>query len=520
MEHLQFDLVVVGGGINGAGVARDAAGRGLRVLLCEQHDLGAHTSSSSTKLIHGGLRYLEHYAFGLVRKALQEREVLMRAAPHIIWPMRFVMPHDKQLRPRWMIRAGLFLYDNLGGRELLPASRGINLGKHVAGNALHDSLRYGYEYSDCWVEDARLVVLNALDAAERGADVRPRTACVAAQRHADHWMLTLRAESGEEQQVRSRAMINAAGPWVSRFLGEVAGSPRTDLRVRLIKGSHIVLPALFDHDYSYLFQNPDGRVVFAIPYEHHYTLVGTTDEVFEGDPATVRISEHEVTYLCETINRYFKQSVGPDDVAWTYSGVRPLFDDDAASASAVTRDYVLDLDVSDGLAPMVSIFGGKITTFRKLAEEVVEQVLPLLGTDVPRWTAAAPLPGGDIPDADFDGWLARLQAANPGLPASLLARYGRQYGTRCEQLLAGARSVADLGEHLGDDIYAAELNYLIAQEWARESDDVLWRRSKLGLHVSEQTRERVRAWFAARFVKTPPLGRVQEECPKQAVQAE
>ena len=499
MADPQYDLAIVGGGINGAGVARDAVGRGLKVLLCEQHDLGAHTSSASTKLIHGGLRYLEQYEFGLVRKALQEREVLLRAAPHIIWPMRFVMPHDRRLRPRWLIRAGLFLYDHLGGRKLLPASRAINLSRHPAGNPLQAELRHGYEYSDCWVEDARLVVLNAMDAAERGAAVLPRTACVAAQRLSDRWRLSLRSNAGV-REVDARVLVNAAGPWVSRFLEEVAGGSRSDRQVRMIKGSHIVVPALFGHDYAYLFQNPDGRVVFAIPYERDYTLIGTTDEAYSGNPAEVRISDHEVVYLCETVSRYFRQPVTPEQVVWSYSGVRPLYDDAAENASAITRDYVLDLDAMPGKAPVLSIFGGKITTYRKLAEDVLAQVQPLLGSRGGNWTADRPLPGGDIAGADFESWLTERQREYAWLPQPLLRRYGRQYGTRLERLLAGRTALSELGEHLGDGVYEAELEYLIDQEWVREADDLLWRRSKLGLHVSSDTRERLARWFAARFV--------------------
>lgn len=498
MGDPQYDVAIVGGGINGAGVARDAAGRGLNVLLCEQHDLGAHTSSASTKLIHGGLRYLEQYEFGLVRKALQEREVLLRAAPHIIWPMRFVMPHDRRLRPRWLIRAGLFLYDHLGGRELLPASHGIDLTRHPAGRPLQPELRYGYEYSDCWVEDARLVLLNAMDAVEHGATVLPRTACVGAQRLADRWALTLRS-GAEEYPVDARVLVNAAGPWVSRFLEDVAAGNRSERKVRMIKGSHIVVPALFEHDRAYLFQNPDGRVVFAIPYEGDFTLIGTTDEAFSGDPATVRISDQEVRYLCDTVSRYFRQSVSPEQVVWSYSGVRPLYDDAAKNASAVTRDYVLDLDAANGQAPILSIFGGKITTYRKLAEDVLAQIQPLLGRGSGTWTAGRPLPGGDIPEADFEAWLEARQQDYPWVPQPLLRRYGRQYGTRLERILGGKTALSDLGEHLGDGLYVAELEYLVEQEWVREAEDLLWRRSKLGLHVQAETRERLVHWLAARF---------------------
>ncbi len=498
-----YDLLIVGGGINGTGIARDAAGRGLRVLLCEQDDLAAHTSSASTKLVHGGLRYLEYYEFNLVRKALMEREVLLRAAPHIIWPLRFVMPHSEGLRPRWMIRLGLFLYDHLGGRKLLPASGGVKLANHAAGAALREDLTRGYVYSDCWVQDSRLVILNALDAAEHGATILPRTACTAAERTAGGWRLRLTdRRNGSEHWVRARSLVNAAGPWVSRFLEDVAQATRGK-RVRLIKGSHIVVPRLFDHDYAYLFQSPDGRVVFAIPYEYRYTLIGTTDELFEGDPSQVSISQAEIDYLCEAVNRYFRRPVSPADICWTYSGVRPLFDDAAENASAVTRDYVLDLDKSTRQAPLLSIFGGKITTYRKLAEEAVDLLCGALGRKTTQWTAGHTLPGGDIPDADFQTYLPSVQEHYPFLPAELTLRYARNYGTRLHRLLHGARSMQDLGAHLGDGIYEAELAYLRDQEWAESAEDVLWRRSRLGLHTTEGTQAAVRDWFLQHLAERP-----------------
>ncbi|MCH8504475.1 MAG: glycerol-3-phosphate dehydrogenase [Ectothiorhodospiraceae bacterium] len=496
-NETNYDLLIVGGGINGTGIARDAAGRGMRVLLCERDDLAAHTSSASTKLVHGGLRYLEYYEFNLVRKALREREVLLRAAPHIIWPLRFVMPHSDGLRPRWMIRLGLFLYDHLGGRRLLPASGGVSLRSHVTGEALREELTRGYIYSDCWVQDSRLVVLNAMDAAERGATVLTRTACTAAERGEQGWRIRLLdRRTGEHSWVHAKALVNAAGPWVSRFLEDVAQATRGK-RVRLIKGSHIVVPRLFEHDHAYLFQSPDGRVVFAIPYEEHYTLIGTTDELFEGDPADVTISNAEVDYLCSTVNRYFRKAVRPEDISWSYSGVRPLFDDAAENASAVTRDYVLDLDTADGKPALLSIFGGKITTYRKLAEEAVDLLSGPLGRHTRHWTHSLPLPGGDIPHADFTAYLAVVRQRHPFLPGELALRYARNYGTRLEQLLGGARALGDLGEHLGDNIYAAELTYLREHEWAETGEDVLWRRSRLGLHTSAETRAAVHAWFEA-----------------------
>ena len=491
-----LDIVVVGGGINGAGIARDAAGRGLSVLLCEKSDLASATSSASTKLIHGGLRYLEYYEFRLVREALIEREVLLRAAPHIIWPLRFVLPHNKGLRPAWMIRLGLFLYDHLGGRKLLPASAGIDLRQHPAGAPLEADLRKAFVYSDCWVQDSRLVVLNAMDAAERGAEVLTRVECLSARRDGDRWRIVLRdCRNGMQREVAARALVNAAGPWTAEFIEQRAGLNK-GLPLRLVKGSHIVVPKLFEHAFPYIFQNPDGRIVFAIPYEDDFTLIGTTDVDFTGDPAEVAITAEETRYLCDAVNAYFKRKISPDDVVWTYSGVRPLYDDAAESAAAATRDYVLQLDQGDGRAPLLSVFGGKITTFRRLAEHALAKLEDALGPLGAPWTAGAALPGGDMPDADFEGCLARFGQAHPWLPARLARRYLRNYGTRAERLLAGATELDGLGEHLGDGLYAAELGYLARHEWAETADDVLWRRSKLGLHVSDATKQKIAAWLA------------------------
>ncbi|HEY9539123.1 MAG TPA: glycerol-3-phosphate dehydrogenase, partial [Kiloniellaceae bacterium] len=390
-----LDLVVVGGGINGAGIARDAAGRGLSVLLCEKSDLASATSSASTKLIHGGLRYLEYYEFRLVREALIEREVLLRAAPHIIWPLRFVLPHNKGLRPAWMVRLGLFLYDHLGGRKLLPASQAIDLRRHPAGAPLAAGLRRAFVYSDCWVQDSRLVVLNAMDAAERGAEVLTRVECLSARREGAQWRVLLRdRRSGLQREVEARALVNAAGPWTAEFLEQRAGLDKVQL-LRLVKGSHIVVPKLFDHAFPYIFQNPDGRIVFAIPYEDDFTLIGTTDIDFTGDPGQVAISEEETRYLCEAVNAYFRRKIAPADVVWTYSGVRPLYDDAAESAAAATRDYVVQLDHGDGRAPLLSVFGGKITTYRRLAEHSLAKLEGALGPRGQAWTAGAALPGGD-----------------------------------------------------------------------------------------------------------------------------
>jgi len=499
-QGTKYDLLVVGGGINGAGIARDAAGRGLSVLLCEQHDLAAHTSSASTKLIHGGLRYLEYREFGLVRKALQERETLLRAAPHIMWPLRFVMPHMPDLRPAWLIRAGLFLYDHLARRELLPGSRGIVMSDHPAGAPLVESIKRGFVYSDGWVNDARLVVLNALDAAEHGATVLTRTKLLSAVRAGGEWRAQLRRPDGTLLDVRAASIANAAGPWVGQLLQGALGRPASH-SVRLVKGSHIVTRRLFEHDHAYIFQNPDKRIIFAIPYEHDYTLIGTTDIEYRGDPAQVAINADETQYLCDSINRYFKQKISPADVRWTYSGVRPLLEEEGAdNPSAVTRDYSLELDSPAGEAPLLSVFGGKITTFRKLAEEAVDKLAAALGKSVPSWTAGAALPGGDIAQANFERFLAQLKQQHAWLPADLAHRLARAYGTRVKNVIGRAQSLADLGRAFAPGLYEAELVYLRDTEWARSAQDVLWRRSKLGLHVEPGTLDSITrdidAWFA------------------------
>ncbi|WP_330727936.1 glycerol-3-phosphate dehydrogenase [Burkholderia multivorans] len=496
----RYDLLVVGGGINGAGIARDAAGRGLSVLLCEQDDLASHTSSASTKLIHGGLRYLEYKEFGLVRKALQERETLLRAAPHIMWPLRFVMPHMPNLRPAWLIRIGLFLYDHLAKRELLPGSRGIDMRRHAAGAPLVDSIRRGFVYSDGWVDDARLVVLNALDAKERGAEILTRTKLVSAERRSDEWEARLQQPDGAIRVVRARAIANAAGPWVGDVLHGALGRGAHH-SVRLVKGSHIVTRRLFDHDHAYIFQNPDKRIIFAIPYERDFTLIGTTDVEYTSDPARVAIDRDETQYLCDSINRYFKRKISPADVHWTYSGVRPLLEDEnAANASAVTRDYRLEMDDGEG-APLLSVFGGKITTFRKLAEEAGDMLCVALDRDAPAWTAGAPLPGGDIANAKFDAFADAFAKRHRWLPAPLARRYARAYGTRAARVVGNAQSLADLGAEIVPGLFEAELRYLRDTEWATCAQDVLWRRSKLGLHVAPGTLDAASAaldaWFAA-----------------------
>ena len=476
-----YDLLVIGGGINGTGIARDAAGRGLRVLLCEKGDLAEATSSSSTKLIHGGLRYLEYYEFRLVREALAERERLLKIAPHIIWPLRFVLPHDKGLRPAWMLRVGLFLYDHLARLRSLPGSKSVRLRTSPMGEPLQDRLVKGFTYSDCWVEDSRLVVLNAMDAQARGAEIRTRTAVESARRQGDAWQATLRGHGGPET-VRAKIVINAAGPWVSETLGGTLGV-NADASVRLIKGSHIVTKKLYEGDQAYILQNPDKRIIFAIPYERDFTLIGTTDVPHKEAPGPVRISPEETSYLCESINRFFKRQIGPDDVVWSYSGVRPLFDDAAKNASAVTRDYVLDIHTADGALPVLSVFGGKITTYRRLAEHAIEKLETYLPALKPGWTADAPLPGGDM--ADFDAYLSAFRARHAFLPTALATRLVRDYGTRAERIAGGASNLADMGEDFGAGLTRAEVDYLVANEWAATSTDILWRRSKLGLRLSQ-----------------------------------
>lgn len=474
-----YDLLVVGGGVNGAAIARDAAGRGLSVMLLEQHDLAQHTSSASTKLIHGGLRYLEYYEFRLVREALIEREKLLGIAPHIIRPLEFVLPHEKHLRPAWMIRTGLFLYDHLAKRKQLPSSKSISFAVHPAGKTLKPSFKRGFTYADCSVADSRLVVLNAMDAAERGAIIRTRCALHSARAENGLW----HAET-DAGPVSAKAMVNAAGPWVAEVLHAKLGR-NTKNDVRMIKGSHIVTRRLYEGDFAFILQNPDGRIVFVIPYEQDFSLIGTTDVPFTENPDKVEISPEETSYLCESVSRYFRTSITPDDVFWSYAGVRPLYDDNAAEAKAVTRDYVLDLEHNESTPPLLSIFGGKITTSRKLAEHALEKLLPAMGLKVqPSWTATIPLPGGDFDD--FDAYLKDFSHRHPTLPAELASRLVRSYGTRAERF-AGP----DMGADLGGGISEAEAGYLAQHEWAQTAEDILWRRSRMGLHAPEGTSARL-----------------------------
>ena len=477
-----YDIAVIGGGVNGCGIARDAAGRGARVLLLEQHDLAGGTSSASTKLIHGGLRYLEHYEFGLVREALAERETLWRMAPHIIHPLRFVLPHRKGLRPRWLLRAGLFLYDHLGGRKLLPPTRSIDLRHHVAGGPLKPGFGPGWEYSDGWVDDARLVVLNARDAADRGAEVRTRTRLVKATREGGLWQLeTERTEGGSERFV-ARALVNAAGPGV---LGVLAETPvRSGHDIRLVRGSHIVVRRLFDHDFAYFFQLPDGRIFFAIPYKRDFTLIGTTDRDHRGGLDRVEPSDEEVDYLCAGANDYFAKQIMPADVVWRFAGVRPLVNTGDGRPEAASRGYSFELDSGEGTPPLLSVFGGKITTYRRLAEETVDRLVPFgLGLSAARWTAGSSLPGGDFAVTGREALAESLRAQHPFLDLDESRRIAAAYGTLAPQWLGTAKTRADLGRDFGGGLSAAEVDFGIAREWAMTADDMLWRRTKIGLKI-------------------------------------
>jgi glycerol-3-phosphate dehydrogenase len=475
-----FDLAIIGGGINGVGLARDAAGRGVRVLLVEMNDLGSGTSSASSKLIHGGLRYLEHGAFRLVREALNEREVLLRMAPHLVRPMRFMLPPLPGLRSPLMLRFGLLLYDFLGARKLLPASRSVDLTHHAVGQPLKRTFRYGFEYSDCAVDDSRLVALTALDAAEHGAVIRTRTRCTRAERR-DEWELVLNAR-GRREVKTARVLVNAAGPWIGAVADTVVRHPLAS-PVRLIKGSHIVIRRRFEHDYGYLLEALDRRIVFALPFGPDFTLIGTTDENFVGDLGSVAPDPSEIAYLCEAVNLYFRDKVTPDELVWSFAGVRALYDDGAGRPEDVTRDYELVLDQRAGEAPLLTIYGGKITTHRKLAEAAMRRIGHFFGAR-PAWTAESNLPGGEFPPGQFDGQVAELINRWPFLSASHARRLMRAYGIRAERFLKDAKKLDDLGPRFGDDLTAAEVRYLVEYEWAQNADDVLWRRSKIGLKAT------------------------------------
>ncbi len=496
-----YDLAIIGGGINGVGIARDAAGRGLKVLLVERDDLAAHTSSASTKLVHGGLRYLEHYEFGLVRKALKEREVLLSAAPHIIWPMRFVLPVDEGMRPAWFLRLGLFLYDHLGGRKILPGTNTLNLLNDLRGDPLQKRLKKGFAYSDCWVEDARLVVLTARDAAEKGADVRTRTECVGLERSSDHWSLKLMA-AGETKVEQAKVLVNAAGPWVDPVTA-LYDQGSDSAKLRLVKGSHIVINRKFVGEHSYIFQNKDGRIVFAIPYEHDFTLIGTTDQPWSYDEGPAKISDIEIDYLCAAASEYFEEPVEREQIQWTYAGVRPLFDDKSQSASTVTRDFVFDYN-DEGGAPALSIFGGKITTYRVLAYKAIKTLKSALGATTNDWTADAALPGGDFSVEGFDALVTQYSGLWPFVEQDVIRRLVRAYGTDTAKMLNNAKKLSDLGQYFGAGLFEAELDWLIAKEFAQTAEDVLWRRSKLGLHMTDVERASVQSWFENKESKVKP----------------
>lgn len=489
----QVEIFIIGGGINGCGIARDAVGRGYSVMLAEMNDLAQGTSSGSTKLIHGGLRYLEHYEFRLVREALIERERLWAMAPHIVWPLRFVLPHHSGLRPQWMLRLGLFMYDHLGGRKRLPATRTLDLTSDGAGRLLKPEFSKGFEYSDCWVDDARMVVLNARDAADRGAHIRTRTRVTAAEPSPEGWRITIQPEGRDPEIVNARLLVNAGGPWVDKVLTGVTGDNAAS-NVRLVQGSHIVVRKHFDHDRCYIFQNADDRIVFAIPYERDFTLIGTTDADFDGDPADAAISDTEITYLTEAVSAYFRKPVTRDDVVWTYAAVRPLYDDGASKAQEATRDYVLKANRDRGAA-MVNIFGGKITTYRKLAEEVLEKIDGLMGRKTKPWTDGAVLNGGDIGGLDIPDFVDRLSSEYPFASRSQLDRLARIHGSNVREILSGASSTDDLGEDFGGGLFEAELRYLMEHEWVTTAEDALLRRTKMALHLNEAQRQRVHDWF-------------------------
>ena len=492
---MDYDLLIIGGGINGTAIARDAAGRGLSVLLCERDDLAGHTSSASTKLIHGGLRYLEYYEFNLVRHALKEREVMLRAAPHIIWPMRFVLPYDKGLRPAWMLRTGLFLYDHIGGREMLPGSKSLRLDTAPHKDVLESRFKTGFEYSDCWVDDARLVVLYALDAANRGADIRTRTEVLSINTIDAGYSADIK-QNGQTKTITAKGVVNAAGPWVDAVLGKIKKTAN-EQSLRLVTGSHIITKKLFDGDHAYLFQNADNRVIFAIPYEHNYTLIGTTDKPYNLSDGPVKISQEEIVYLCEAASEYFENDISPDDVVWDYAGVRPLYDDKAADASAVTRDYVLDVEEFADKAPFLSVYGGKITTSRKLGEKAMHELEKYYDYLTGDWTETALLPGGDLINSDFELFYTDMHKRYRALNTDLLRRLCHAYGTRITLLLGDGTNQPELGKHFGAGLYELEAKFLINHEWATSAEDIMWRRSKLGLHMSEDERAGFIEWFGA-----------------------
>jgi glycerol-3-phosphate dehydrogenase len=488
-----YDLAIIGGGINGCGIARDAAGRGLSVFLAEAGDLGGGTSSASTKLIHGGLRYLEHFAFGQVRNALHERAVLLASAPHIIRPMRFVLPHRRQARPRALIRAGLFLYDHLGGRRLLSGTRQVKLGGDRLGATLQPDCDVGFEYSDCTVDDSRLVILNAIDARTRGADVNPRVRCVVAEREGTVWRLAMESRTGERYAVAARVLINAAGPWIGEVLSHVVDAHARP-PVRLVKGSHIVVPRLYDHDRAYVLRNSDGRFVFVIPFERDFTLIGTTEEDYHGDPAEAAADSAEIAYLIAAVGEYFRRPLFEDDIVWAWSGVRALYDDGASRAKEAMRNYVIDIDAAGSQPPLLTIVGGKLTTYRRLAEDVLDRLTPYLKAGK-KWTAGSPLPGGHFPADGLPDLVRALRAGYPFLSERHAERLVTAYGTRAQTVVSGARAMSDLGRLFGADLTEAEVRYLVAEEWAETADDILWRRTKLGLRFTQEEAAGLETWL-------------------------
>ncbi len=497
-EQAVRDIFVIGGGINGCGIARDAAGRGYSVTLAEMNDFASGTSSGATKLIHGGLRYLEHYEFRLVREALMEREVLWAMAPHIIWPMRFVLPfHKGGVRPAWLIRLGLFLYDHLGGRKLLPATKSLDMRRDPAGKPLKPIFTKAFEYSDGWVDDARLVVLNARDAADRGADIMSRAKVVSVRREDGLWKVDVKeAATGIVKTVHARMLINASGPWVDNVLSNAAGKNQVH-NVRLVQGSHIIVKKKFNDVRAYFFQNPDNRIIFAIPYETDFTLIGTTDRDYDGDPSQVKISDEETQYLCNAASEYFAEPVTKDDIVWTYSAVRPLYDDGASKAQEATRDYVLKLENKDGEAPLLNVFGGKLTTYRRLAEHALEKIGEAIGGKGAPWTGKSSLPGGDFAATGYEAEVRKLTTKYSFLSERQARRLMRLYGTKAYAILGDAKSMEALGQHFGGDLYEREVEWLMRQEWARTSDDVLWRRTKQGLHFSKEEAAALNDYMAA-----------------------
>ncbi len=491
------DLIVIGGGINGAGIAADAAGRGLSVLMLEAQDLACATSSASSKLIHGGLRYLEHYEFRLVSEALAEREVLLKMAPHIATPMRFRLPHRPHLRPAWMIRIGLFMYDHLGKRTSLPASAGVRFGSD---SVLKPEIVRGFEYSDCWVDDARLVLANAQMVERKGGEVKTRTRAISARREKGLWIVEAEdIDTGERFSWQARGLVNATGPWVKQFFDEGMQLP-SPYGIRLIKGSHIVVPRVHTQKQAYILQNEDKRIVFVIPWMDEFSIIGTTDVEYKGDPKSVAIDESEISYLLKVYNAHFKKSLARDDVVWSYSGVRPLCDDESDSPQAITRDYTLDIHDDHGKAPLLSVFGGKLTTYRKLAEHAMEKLAPFYQGIGPAWTKGAVLPGGDI-GGNRDDYAAKLRRRYPFISESMARHFARTYGSNSELILRDAKDLSDLGEHFGHEFHEAELRYLADHEWVRRADDALWRRTKEGMWLNAEQQSRVALWLAERTGK-------------------